>query len=124
LFIASYEGPHSHVLGGPAPAVRELARQADALGLDVTVLPAGHALHTPALAPSVAPLRSVLSRVRFGPPRRRLASTLTGRVLTGAQDGAALFVAQLTPPIRFREAIGAVADGADLLVLAAPDPAL
>jgi hypothetical protein len=124
LFIASYEGPHSHVLGGPAPAVRELARQADALGLDVTVLPAGHALHTPALAPSVAPLRSVLSRVRFGPPRRRLASTITGRVLTGQQDVAALLCAQLTTPIRFREAIGAVADGADLLVLAAPDPAL
>ena len=33
LFVACYEGPHSHVLGGPAAAVRELARQADSLGL-------------------------------------------------------------------------------------------
>ncbi|HEX3749852.1 MAG TPA: acyltransferase domain-containing protein [Streptosporangiaceae bacterium] len=124
LFVASYEGPHSHVLGGPAPAVRELARQAAALGLAAEVLPADHALHTPVMAPSVAPLRSVLSQVRFGPPRRRLASTVTGRVLTGQEDVAALLCAQLTTPVRFREALGAVADGADLLVMAAPGEAL
>jgi Polyketide synthase dehydratase/Acyl transferase domain len=124
LFIACYEGPHSHVLGGPAAAVRELARQADSLGLPAEVLAADHALHTPAMAPSVAPLRSVLSQVRFGAPRRRLASTITGRVLTGQEDIAALLCAQLTTPVRFREALGAVADGADLLMLAAPDQAL
>src|ERR1700679_1755942 len=56
LFVACYEGPHSHVLGGPATAVRELARQADALGIDADVLAADYALHTPTMAPSVAPL--------------------------------------------------------------------
>src|SRR6201996_8251073 len=124
LFVASYEGPHSHVLGGPATAVRELARQADALGLAAEVLAADHALHTPVMAPSVAPLRSVLAQVRLAAPRRRLASTVTGRVLTGQEDIAALLCAQLTTPVRFREALGAVADGADLLVMAAPDEAL
>jgi hypothetical protein len=124
LFVACYEGPHSHVLGGPATAVRELARQANSLGLPAEVLAADHALHTPVMAPSVAPLRSVLSQVRFGPPRRRLASTVTGRVLTGQEDIAALLCAQLTTPVRFREALAVVADGADLLMLAAPDEAL
>jgi malonyl CoA-acyl carrier protein transacylase len=124
LFVACYEGPHSHVLGGPATAVRELARQADSLGLPAEVLAAEYALHTPVMAPSVAPLRSVLSQVRFGPPRRRLASTVTGRVLTGQEDIAALLCAQLTTPVRFREALAVVADGADLLMLAAPDEAL
>lgn len=124
LFVASYEGPHSHVLGGPATAVRELTRQAAALDLAAEVLPADHALHTPVMAPSVAPLRSVLAQVRFGPPRRRLASTVTGRVLTGQEDIAALLCAQLTTPIRFREALGAVTDGADLLLMVAPDEAL
>src|ERR1700761_7205050 len=124
LFVASYEGPHSHVLGGPATAVRELARQADALGLAAEGLAADHALHTPVMAPSVAPLRSVLAQVRLAAPRRRLASTVTGRVLTGQEDIAALLCAQLTTPVRFREALGAVAAGADLLVLAAPDEAL
>jgi hypothetical protein len=124
LFVACYEGPHSHVLGGPATAVRELTRQADSLGLTADVLAADHALHTPVMAPSVAPLRSVLSQVRFGAPRRRLASTVTGRVLTGQEDIAALLCAQLTTPVRFREALAVVADGADLLMLAAPDEAL
>jgi malonyl CoA-acyl carrier protein transacylase len=124
LFVACYEGPHSHVLGGPATAVRELARQSDSLGLPAEVLAADHALHTPVMAPSVAPLRSVLSQVRFGPPRRRLASTVTGQVLTGQEDIAALLCAQLTTPVRFREALAVVADGADLLMLAAPDEAL
>src|ERR1700761_2096503 len=124
LFVAGYEGPHSHVLGGPATAVRELTRQADALRLAAGGLAADHALHPPVMAPSVAPLRSVLSQVRFGPPRRRLASTVTGRVLTGQEDIAALLCAQLTTPVRFREALAVVADGADLLMLAAPDEAL
>lgn len=124
LFIASYEGPRSHVLGGPVAAVRELARQADALGLAAEVLTAGHALHTPAMGPSVAPLRSVLAQVRFGSPRRRLVSTVTGQVLTAQDDVAALLCTQLTAPVRFREALGAAAEGASLLVLTAPDEAL
>jgi acyl transferase domain-containing protein len=124
LFVAAYEGPHSHVLGGPVAAVRDLARQTDALGLAAEVLDADHALHTPVMAPSVAPLRSVLAQVRFASPRRRLLSTVTGRRLTGQDDLAALLCAQLTIPIRFREALAAAADGAALLVMAAPDEAL
>jgi hypothetical protein len=124
LFVAAYEGPHSHVLGGPVASVRDLARQADALGLTADVLAANHALHTPVMAPSVAPLRSVLGQVRFGSPRRRLVSTVTARPLTGQQDLAALLCAQLTSPVRFREALAGAADGAALLVMAAPDDAL
>jgi hypothetical protein len=124
LSIAAYEGPHSHVLGGPLAAIRELTRRADALGLTAEVLAADHALHTPVMAPSVAPLRSVLAQVRFGSPRRQLMSTVTGRPLTGQEDFAALLCAQLTTPVRFREALTATASGADLLVMAAPDEAL
>ena len=121
---AAYEGPHSHVLGGPVASVRDLARRADGLGLAADVLAANHALHTPVMAPSVAPLRSVLGQFRFGSPRRRLVSTVTARPLTGQQDLAALLCAQLTSPVRFREALAGAADGAALLVMAAPDDAL
>jgi hypothetical protein len=124
LFVAAYEGPHSHVLGGPTASVRDLVRQADALGLTADVLAADHALHTPVMAPSAAPLRSVLAQVRFGSPRRRLVSTVTARRLTGQDDLAALLSAQLTSPVRFREALASAADGAALLVMAAPDEAL
>ena len=124
LAVAAYDGPRSHVLAGPVPAVRELIRQASALGVTADVLDGAHALHTPAMAPCAAPLRSVLSQVRFGPPQRRLVSTVTARELTPDDDIAALLCAQLTSPVRFREAIQLASDGADLIVVAGGDEAL
>ena len=124
LAIAAHDGPRSHVLAGPVPAVRELIRQASALGVTADVLDAGHALHTPAMTPCIAPLRSVLSQVRFGPPQRRLVSTVTARELTPDDDIAALLCAQLTSPVRFRDAIRVASDGADLIVVAGGDEAL
>ncbi len=124
LMVAADEGPRSHVLAGPVSAVRELTQRAAALGVTASVLNAAHALHTPAMAPCAAPLRSVLAQVPFGPPRRRLLSTVTGRELTAQDDIAAVLCAQLTSPVRFREALQAAAGGADLILLVGADEAL
>ncbi len=124
LTVAADEGPRSHVLAGPVSGVRELAQQAAALGVTATVLNAAHALHTPAMTPCAAPLRSVLAQVPFGPLRRRLLSTVTGRELTAQDDIAAVLCAQLTAPVRFREALQAAAVGADLILLVGADEAL
>ena len=124
LAVAAFDGPRSHVLAGPVPAVRELIRQASALGVTADVLDDAHALHTPAMAPCAAPLRSVLGQVRFGPPQRRLVSTVTARELTPDDDIAALLCAQLTSPVRFRDAIQVASDGADLIVVIGGDDAL
>lgn len=124
LAVAAYEGPRSQVLAGSVAAVRELTRQAAATGIAAEVLDAGHALYTPAMAPFVAPLRSVLSQIRFGPPRRRLVSTVTARSLTSADDIAELLCAQLTSPVRFGDALQAAAADADLLFLAGHDESL
>jgi len=124
LMVAAAEGPRSHVLAGPVPAVRQLTQQAAALGVTASVLNAAHALHTPAMTPCAAPLRSVLAQVPFGPPRRRLLSTVTGLELTAQDDIAALLCAQLTSPVRFHEALQAAADGADLILLVGADEEL
>jgi enediyne polyketide synthase len=123
LVIAAYEGPRSHVLAGPAAGLRKLARQAPA-GLSVSVVEAAHALHTPAMAPGTAAWRSVLARVRLGPPRRRLVSTVTARELTPQDDLVALLCAQLTSPVHFGEALQLASDGADLIVVSAGDATL
>ena len=123
LVIAAYEGPRSHVLAGPAAGLRKLARQAPA-GLSVSVVEAAHALHTPAMAPGTAAWRSVLARVRFGPPRRRLVSTVTACELTPQDDLAALLCAQLTSPVHFGEALRLASDGADLIIVSAGDATL
>ena len=128
LALAADEGPRSHVLAGPVAGVRDLTRQAAALGVTASVLNAAHALHTPAMLPYAAPLRSVLAQVRFGPPRRRLVSTVTARELARElrpqDDIAAMLCAQLTSPVRFREALQTASDGADLIFCAGADEAL
>ncbi len=124
LALAADEGPRSHVLAGPVAGVRELTRQAATLGVTASVLNAAHALHTPAMLPYAAPLRSVLAQVRFGPPRRRLVSTVTARELRPQDDIAAMLCAQLTSPVRFREALQTASDGADLIFCAGADEAL
>jgi hypothetical protein len=126
LVISAYEGPRSHVLAGPVPAVREAARQAARLGIAADLLDVGPALHSPAVARCAAPLGSVLAQVGLRPPSRRLVSTVTARELTARDDIAALLRAQLTSPVRFAEALRVAAADADLLFVAgtgtSPDP--
>jgi enediyne polyketide synthase len=124
LAVAADESPRSHVLAGPASGIRDLTRQAAALGVTASTLNAAHALHTPVMAPCAAPLRSVLAQFRFGPPRQRLVSTVTARELTPQDDIAAILCAQLTSPVRFREALRTASDGADLILFAGADEAL
>ena len=124
LVIAAIESPRSHVLAGPVSGIRDLTREAAVRGVTASVLSAVHALHTPVMAPCAAPLRSVLAQFRFGPPRKRLVSTVTARELTPQDDIAAILCAQLTPPVRFREALRAASDGADLIVVAGAHEAL
>ena len=124
LVIAAYNGPRCHVLAGPAAAVREVTRRAARDGVAVRVLAAPHGLHSPAMADRIAPLRSVLKEFEFGRPSRQLISTITGREVSASDDIAALLGAQLTSPVRFAEALGAAADGADLLVETGPGQTL
>ena len=124
LVIAAYNGPRCHVLAGPAAAVREVTRRAARDGVAVHVLAAPHGLHSPAMADRIAPLRSVLKEFEFGRPSRQLISTITGREVSASDDIAALLGAQLTSPVRFAEALGAAADGADLLVETGPGQTL
>jgi enediyne polyketide synthase len=121
LAIAAYEAPRSHVLAGPVRAVRDVARQAARVGIAADILDAPHALHSPAMAPCVAPLRSVLAHIRFAPPRRRLVSTVTARELTPHDDIPSLLCAQLTSPVLFARALRVATAGADLLFVTGAD---
>jgi len=124
VVIAAYEGPRAHVLAGSSAGVREVARRAVGRGILFDVLNIAHALHSPALASCAAPLRRILAQSRFGPPRRRLVSTVTGRVLTAQDDIALLLGEQITAPVRFTEALAVAAHGADLLCVAGPAASL
>jgi enediyne polyketide synthase len=124
VHIAAYEGPRTHVLAGSTSGVRELARRAAALGIAADVLPGLHALHCPAMTGCTAPLRGVFAGTRFAPPRRPLASTVTGRLVMPADDLAEQLARQLSLPVLFAQAMTLAAGEADLVVVAGPDEGL
>jgi enediyne polyketide synthase len=120
LAISAYHGPRSHVLAGPATAVRDLARRLAEEGIPACVLDCAHGLYSPSMAGPAAALRSVLAQVSFRPPARRLFSTITGSELAADTDLKALLGTHLTSPVRFSEALARAGAGADLLVETGP----
>jgi len=124
LHIAAYEAPRVHVLAGSTAGIRELARRTGPLGVPVEILAGTSAMHCPAMARSVAPLRSVLAGTRVAPPQRRLISTITGHLLTAADDIADLLARQVSLPVLFAQTMTKAAQDADLIVTAGPDTAL
>ncbi len=124
LHIAAYEGPRTHVLAGSTAGVRELARRAGLLKVGVEVLGSAAAMHSPGMARCAAPLRSVLAATSFASPRRRLISTITGRLVTAEDDLAWLLAVQVTRPVLFAQAMAQAAAAADLIVIAGPDAGL
>jgi enediyne polyketide synthase len=88
------------------------------------VLPSPHALHCPAMAMCTAPLRSVFAGTRFASPRRRLVSTITGRLVMPGDDLAEQLARQLSLPVLFTQALTVAAAEADLIVVAGPDVGL
>jgi len=127
LYIAAQEGPRTHVLAGAVAGIREMARRAAVLGVAVEVLDGGKGsspMHSPAMAKCAAPLRSVFAGTSFAPPRRRLFSTVTGRLVTPQDDLARMLAAQVTRPVLFGQAMAQAAEAADLIVTAGPDAGL
>ncbi len=124
LHICAYEGPSVHVLTGPAAGICEMARRARELAIPVEMLNAASSLHSPAMSRCAAPLRGVLAGTCFAPPRRRLFSTVTGRLLMPQDDIARQLTQMVSLPVLFSQAMSAAAEGADLIVAAAPPDAV
>jgi malonyl CoA-acyl carrier protein transacylase len=124
LVIAAYNGPRAHLLAGPAAHARMVADRAAAENVAATVIPATHAFHSPAMAACASAFRQVLGGIRFAPPRGRLVSTITGRELGPRDNIPAMLASQFTAPVRFLEAVRAVARDTDLLCVAGPGHAL
>ena len=124
LVIAAYHGPRCHVLAGPADPVHDVARRAADAGIQAYVLDVPYALHSPAMADRVTPLRGVLAGITFAAPDQRLISTVTGRAVTAQAGLRDLLGDQLVSPVRFAEALAEAAESADLLLDTGPGQAM
>jgi enediyne polyketide synthase len=120
VVIAGYNGPRQTVVSGPADSVDRVRAAAAARGLATVPIAVSHAFHSPAVAPAAAGLDAYLAGSRFRPLARRVLSTVTGHELSADADLRQLMVRQVREPVRFSEALGRMADGADLLIEVGP----
>ncbi|MBN2475117.1 MAG: SDR family NAD(P)-dependent oxidoreductase [Pirellulales bacterium] len=120
VVIAGLNSPGQTVVSGEAKAIEALVARARSLGLAAVSLPVSHAFHSPLVADSAPALARALAREQLHPPRFPVASTITATVLRPGEDLAALLIRQMTSPVRFMEAVGAVAGQVDLWIEVGP----
>jgi len=120
LSIAGWNGPRQTVVSGKAAAVDRVVERARGLGFPATRLPVSHAFHSPLVAAAVPALAEALDRETFAPPRRDIASTITGDRLGRGDDLRELLCRQVTAPVRFADAVAAVGPDIDLWIEVGP----
>lgn len=116
--VANDNAPGQVVLSGAADALRDAAAAARAAGLRAMELPVAGAFHSPAMAPARPAWEAALAAVSFAQPRVLVLSCLTAAPIG---DPRAALAESLTHPVRFREALLALAAaGCDELVDVGP----
>ena len=113
--VACVNGPEETVVSGTGAAVDRVVRD-----LGGRRLPVARAFHSPLVEPAVPAFRAALERSPLGPPRRLVASTVTGGLLAAHTDLRAHLVRQVTDPVLFSDALAAAGD-VDVWVEAGPD---
>ncbi len=120
VVIAGYNSPQQTVVSGPAAAVDRVSAKASAKGLDVSRVHVSHAFHSEAVAPAAEEFQAWLAAREFSTLTNRMVSTVTGDAATGDVDVPSLLARQIREPVRFSDAVTALAAEADLLIEVGP----
>ncbi len=118
--VAATNGPEQTVVSGPTEAVERAMERAKSRGIRATRVPVNAAFHSPMMAPATAPLRNYVRSLATKPVGRGVFSTVTATWLTRETVLSELLADQLTAPVRFREAVEAIAAEADLFIEVGP----
>jgi enediyne polyketide synthase len=114
--VACLNAPLQTVVAGAAAEVANVARRARARGLAAQPLAVAHAFHSPLMSPAAPALSRLLAELDLRPLQAPVVSTVTGGELAPDADLRCLLVEQLTGPVRFVEAVTALAGRVDVLV--------
>ncbi|OLM32114.1 Malonyl CoA-acyl carrier protein transacylase [Pseudonocardia sp. Ae717_Ps2] len=119
--LAAVNAPDAVVLSGPAASV--LPAVADLRHRQLSV---SHAFHSAAMEPMLDDLRAVVDRLTLHEPALPLVSDVTGRLVTAGQVTTPdYWVEQVRRPVRFADAVGALAaHGAAAVLEVGPDATL
>ncbi|MCW2283819.1 amino acid adenylation domain-containing protein [Rhodoblastus acidophilus] len=114
--IASDNAPNLCVASGPFEAIAELETRLSKAGVAHRRLHTSHAFHSAMMEPVVQELEAIAATLDLRAPRRRLASTVTGRWLTDAEAVSPSYWArQCREPVAFRDSLEALLkDAADV----------
>ncbi|CAL9334460.1 L-threonine 3-dehydrogenase [Streptomyces sp. enrichment culture] len=125
LEVAGVNTPADVTLAGDPAALAELGRDMDARGVFFRELDLDYAFHSRAMDGIEEPLKAALARLRPGPARIPLASTVTGGLLRGEALDADHWWRNVRRPVLFADAVRALAeDGCALFVEIGPHPVL
>ena len=118
--IAASNGPEQTVVSGPAPSVEQTMEHAKRRGVGATRVPVNAAFHSPMMANAAKPLRDYVKSLAPKAAGSGVFSTVTGTWLTRESALPELLAEQLTAPVRFCEAVEAIAKEADLFIEVGP----
>ena len=120
VVLAGLNSPNQTVISGEAAAIEAVVSRAEAAGLTAVRLPVSHAFHSPMVADSTPVLAHAVDKEQFRPLQASIASTVTGTLLDAREDLPALLSRQMTSPVRFMEALRAIAEPVDLWIEVGP----
>jgi enediyne polyketide synthase len=120
VVVAGYNSPTQTVISGPADAVDRVSGLAQARGLGATRINVSHAFHSQSVAPAASAFREYLGTQQFTELGRAMVSTVTGAKLPAGTDVPDLLSRQVIDPVRFSDAVAAMAVEADLFIEVGP----
>ncbi|ACU75205.1 Erythronolide synthase [Catenulispora acidiphila DSM 44928] len=120
VVIAGYNSPTQTVVSGPVEAVESVMARAQARGLSATRISVSHAFHSSAVAPAAEMFGRHLAAQDFSPVDRTVVSTVTGAALPADTDVTTLLTTQMLDPVRFHDAVSALARDCDAFIEVGP----
>ena len=109
LSVAAVNGPGHVVLSGEEEALGHALERFEAQGVRTRRLRVAYAFHSPLVEPVLEPFAAVAGAVPLSPPRLRLVSNVTGRMVAPAElTDPGYWVRHLRRPVRFAEGMAAL----------------
>jgi pimaricinolide synthase PimS1 len=126
LSLAAINGPSSVVLSGERQAIEAAEAHWQGQGQKTKRLAVSHAFHSTLVEPMLEPFAEVARSLSYAEPRIPIASGLSGELLSAQQaSDPAYWAAQVRQPVRFGDALAALAaEGAGAFLEIGPDAVL
>ncbi|HTQ58065.1 MAG TPA: SDR family NAD(P)-dependent oxidoreductase [Bryobacteraceae bacterium] len=129
VVIANINSGRQAVVGGASRAVEQAIEAFQKAGYEVVPLPVSHAFHTSIVAPASGPLRLLLERLHFAPPRVPVVANVNGEFYPAGTDAVPrmldILARQMASPVQFVKGLRSLYDaGARVFVEVGPKKAL